>query len=411
MNIVRFKVSQALSAISFLAVALLFPGFFFYNAAVAFTIIPPIVGGGFGFVAMLLVVPLVFLQASDFILGRTAVSVQDVLFCSTVFFMLIWSGVHFLFGVDYQESLDFYKEVVSALMFWVVLYTSFRNFQPSRKSIAYVFGVSLVLMLIISLMNASGQMFYAASAAAKDVQVASYQGFARSALVTSIILLSICRGAETIFLVAGGVVLLFVLGARSEFAGFFLVSFAVIYSRLGLKRAVFVWGPILLSSLAILAFQANVFDSDSRILQLLDIGDSSSFLARKEAQEYALNTIENNPLWGDYASSLLLGGRGYYSHDALSAWVNYGLLGFLLFVGLNIHAFGRSARAALDPSSLVRPPVVIFAFGMALYSLLMMIFSKSVFDPIFAVAWGAVSSRQFGLFALNNPRSSDGVKQ
>ena len=73
----------------------------------------------------------------------------------------------------------------------------------------------------------------------------------------------------------------------------------------------------------------------------------------------AWHTIETSPFFGDYASETI-----GYAHNALSAWVSFGLGGFLLYVGLVVWAFAGSAVRLLSAPtserlSSVRPRIEV----------------------------------------------------
>jgi hypothetical protein len=70
--------------------------------------------------------------------------------------------------------------------------------------------------------------------------------------------------------------------------------------------------------------------ADNRILELLDLSQSTSANKRHHLTVYAMQTIAAHPILGDYASYK----PGYYSHNVLSAWVDLGLFGFVYLLAI-----------------------------------------------------------------------------
>jgi hypothetical protein len=300
--------------------------------------------------------------------------------------------------------MDFYIENISAVYFWLVLLVAFRNIPIGSKVFARALIFSFILMFVISVINSTGQMFYARKIASEGTVVATYQGFARSALVTAVILMCIIRSGwlPTLFFFAG--VLLFLLGARSEFVGFIIVALIIIYFRIGWLKAVALWGPLLFAVVAYIVTKTNVLNGSSRILQLFDIGQASSYQSREGFEAAAILTIKDSPIFGSYASHLVYG-QGTYAHDALSAWVSFGFIGFSLFVWLLFLSLIKSLRIALH-SPRVRDPLVCLAIALSVYSALMAAVAKPIYYPVYAAAWGATIAIGLNMERVRKPHGS-----
>lgn len=70
---------------------------------------------------------------------------------------------------------------------------------------------------------------------------------------------------------------------------------------------------------------------NSRHSQIFDVENSSSWQEREYLYHENVNKIINSPILGDYASHRQIG-DGTYIHNALSAWQQFGILGFLFYI-------------------------------------------------------------------------------
>lgn len=382
----------------------LFPGFFLYHTGIAFGVIPPILGGGFGSSAVLLGVPLLALQSRAFLRGSTSFLALDGLVLGLSAFIVLWSTLHYALGADDQRSWDLFFYSVSATYLWLVVYAAARNAAVGGRRFQRASACAMVLFLVVTTTNASEFQFVSARMSSEDTSAAGYQGFARSALVTSMLLLSARTGLWESALFLGGLVLLFLLGARSEFAGFLFAAIPMtVLKRATLRAALLqLFGKACCA--AVLAVAFDIFRSESRILELLDVGRASSYVSRTELRAHAVQTIIDHPFLGDYGSHLRHGGIGAYSHDALSAWVSYGLLGFLLFTSVLLYALTVALVAGVrDRTS----PVAASAVALSVYACVQAIGAKPVYDPVFALAWGLSASAAIQASGRALPRYAD----
>ena len=367
----------------------LFPGYFYYHTAVAGGFFPPVLGGFFGPMAVVLGIPLLLLGSSALIAGRRPMLFIDRAFILYVIFVLAWSSLHFLFGKGAQGAQPVYLYNLGALFLWLVVYAAARNLDLDGKYLRWILSLSLLYFLAIAAWQSDGQFYDTEKLAGDAVQVSSYQGLARSAAVVALALLAMNRGMRAALIIVIAVPLLFLLGARSEFMAFVVVAAMLFGVREGASRTTLIWVPLGIAGIAYLAISFNVFEGNSRILQILEIRESASYQARSELMQYAVKTITEHPVLGDYASELDLGEMGSYAHNALSAWVSYGLAGFLGFVLLLGCALLQSAWLARK--GFAADPQVALALAFSLYAVTLAATAKSVNDPIFALAWGAAA--------------------
>lgn len=367
----------------------LFPGYFFYHTAVAGALFPPVLGGFFGPMSVVLGIPLLILGFGALILGCERTLFIDQAFILYALFVVAWSSLHFLFGTGVQESSAFYMYNLSMTFLWLVVYVAARSLDLSEKWLHWILSLSLLYFLAITAWNSNGLFYDAGSIAGDSVKVSGYQGLARSATVAALALLALHRGLRAALVAVITIPLLFLLGARSEFMAFLVVAAILFGIRDGASRTTLIWVPLGIAGIAYLAVSFEVFDGGSRIPQLLEIRESTSYQARNELLRYAVKTIGEHPLLGSYASQMYLGEMGSYAHNALSAWVSYGLVGFLGFVLLLGYALVQSARLARK--GYAADPQVALALAFSLYAVTLAATAKSVNDPIFALAWGATA--------------------
>ncbi len=327
---IKIKIQNIQTYLSTIAFFALFPGFFFYHFSIAKGYFPPVLGGYFGLVAAFLFIPLFFINIKVFM------KKQDLIVA--IFFLIL--GLMFIVSIiqySLQNTNGYAKEMfvwsISGLLFNLV---TFMVAARLNLNLVARLGCWLIfLMFLAVILNIGDRGFFYLKLEAGDVAeyVATYQGFARSIVVTLLIVSAFYFRTSIRFylLILLGLAALFLNGARSEFAIFFLtIAFMyLIYSMTSIKTAI----SFLLFGFIATFTVVSVLDflPDSRMLELFDITNSSSGESRAEMVMFSFELIKNNPLLGEYAGYTELGGIGAYSHNILSAWVNLGLLGFTLY--------------------------------------------------------------------------------
>lgn len=196
---------------------------------------------------------------------------------------------------------------------------------------------------------------------------------------------------------------LFLQGSRSEMVAFcFAVFFFEFLSLLSRPKHILAGAIAGLAALvAISTFGGDMIDrmTGSRILALAELEHDESWSRRSDLNRFAVEQIAENPLFGkfgghfefstDYSYSV-----GAYAHDFISSWVSFGLLGFVLYMSMTVGAFWIATRRTAANRCTVN------SWNMALLTssavLLLVLFSKPVFEPAVALSWG---------FALNAARN------
>jgi hypothetical protein len=130
-----------------------------------------------------------------------------------------------------------------------------------------------------------------------------------------------------------------------------------------------------------------------RQAETFNLPASKSFLERLGMLSDGWSHIVASPLIGDYGGQIRdHGGFGYYIHNALSAWRQYGLLGFLLYMLLSLQASFLTARETIWRGS--QDPMWLLAMLVTVYAVALTFAAKSMFWPLPALAWGLVVARR-----------------
>ncbi|WP_262933928.1 hypothetical protein, partial [Acinetobacter baumannii] len=219
----------------------------------------------------------------------------------------------------------------------------------------------------------------------RDV-VSGYQGIARSFLIIAIIVTVFLKNrinAILATLIFGFI--LFVVGARSEFYGF-IAAVLLYHSIMSLKyKTSFIAIALLLSTSVFLGIYYFNELMESRQLQVLDLSHSSSWVAREDMKQFAIKQIIESPVFGEFGGHVKYHSIGTYAHNALSGYVNYGLLFFVLYTVTIFSMFINSLYALIkSPSSKEWTLSFMFSFIV----LFLIITAKPVFWPITYLAIG-----------------------
>lgn len=329
----RFKFCHAYNFFSMLSFFLLFPGFFFYHYAVARGFLPPLLGGFFSYVAIPTCLLLIFLSGNFIANNIDGVSVTFFSAILLIFFVALYN---YAFGKPNGWSDEMLLWSLSGVLFNIVCYLTARGFNVAR-SINYINFAFVSMATIVVLNIGDFGIFYVMQEAGDAADhVATYQGFGRSLVVVGLILISYYLFSTKLFcfVFAIGLVAIFFNGARSEFAAFVATVLLVyfVYSLRSKKHFLFFTLFFLVALFAIYLFLDKF--PESRMLELLEIGTSSSGQIRSSLLIYGMSVIYDNPITGCYGKYVRLGGIGYFPHNIFSAWVNLGLIGFAIYICL-----------------------------------------------------------------------------
>jgi hypothetical protein len=202
-------------------------------------------------------------------------------------------------------------------------------------------------------------------------------------------------------LVALSVVTLYLLGARSEFFGFLfvlIISGIISMLRSGLTAKILFFLMFILVALLFYAIQGSEYAN--RQLEVFKLAESSSISRRlmylREGWEY----LKLSPILGDYAGQLREGSFGSYTHNALSAWRQFGIVGFSLYFGLSVFSLYTAVRKVVFFRNITARCLVTLYINS--YVFILIVAAKSVFDIMAPFAWGL----SVNAFAQKHFRSS-----
>jgi hypothetical protein len=191
-------------------------------------------------------------------------------------------------------------------------------------------------------------------------------------------------------LYVAGTCALFLNGARSEFSAIlFLIPIIELYYA---KRRIYAISILIfLAALIVCGIdQITSMLPENRILQLLDLSHSTSAVARQHLTANALQTISENPIFGDFASYP----DGHYAHNVLCAWVDFGLFGIVFFMSLLIWTAVWLFRDGFF--SRKKSAYFLLAWSFICITTLWVLTAKNIPDMSVGAAMGAFARYRYG---------------
>jgi hypothetical protein len=367
---------------------LLFPGFFFYHTLLGTGTTGAFLGGYFSPVALLFMLPVVFIYLARMRRDSRRLTLIDVHY--GLFF------AYFLAVVIVNAAAGANRVIVGShllsVLFMVLVFIMFSFIDFAHRRFRIVGLLSLAAMSAIAFSYSTDGVFYlGALGIAKDPHaLATYQGFSRSYLFTYLAVVVFTRRLPLrLLLHALGAATLFVNTARSEFAAllFAIPLIEFYYSR---HKLFFVLTGMIGATLIGMYFdQILAALPSNRILELVDLSHSTSANKRQQLTVHAWQTIAAHPIFGDYASYK----PGNYSHNVLSAWVDLGLVGIVYLVGLTVvpivPMFCHEYFAARGRG------MFLLAFSFASVTVLLLLTSHYFTDMLLSASLGACSQYMY----------------
>lgn len=365
-----------------LAFLLLFPGFFFYQTLIGLGVMSAFLGGYFGLVSIAMSVPLVFsyvraVRAAQYRMART-----DLQFGAFLVYFLVVVAINAAFGAN--AAID--KHHLASILYSFNIYVIFKTVDFADARMKCAAWVCLLLMTGIIFYYSTDGIFRPGQVgdAHSPESVASYQGFARSYVLTFVPVIAYTRWAPArLALYVVALLALYMNSSRSELvAVLMLIPLVEIYrAKSGLPV---LW--LCLAGIAALVASTQITEEalpESRVWELFNLSQSESAQTRHQLLEHALRSIADYPLMGDYANYL----PGGYAHNILSAWVDLGIFGFAYMLFLLLpKAF------ELCVGSLRRRPAsgsLLLAWSMICVALLLLVTAKTFDDMCAGAALGA----------------------
>ena len=377
---------------------LAFPGYFIYNSSVQLGLISSFLGGGstVTIAASLLLLARSYLRIT--LRGRknSGSHVPGVLSIGPLFWaFLAVFALATLIGLACGADTSITYQLFAYILKFAGLYVLAMLTPWEGRAFLYAAGVAqlVLFVFVVENSNAGAYLVNSLKPMAEDDPF-DYQALAVSYLVVSLaagyatkpVLLRWCQWLIALY----GI---FLIGARSEFVGmvFSIGLIEVARKKILSDYLFFASFPVIFLS-AVLVI-GDFSDIDSRMFGLFEPSADESVIARMALNASAWETILDNPIFGDFASYA----PGAYAHNILSAWVDLGIIGFLLLLILLIGSTSSIVLVILR----TRDSFSILALGCLGICVLLLIFAKAYFYQLIPVAMGiytrAVSSERKGI--------------
>ena len=390
MKLQATRITGRLGGLCFLV---LFPGFFFYYSLIALGLVPRLPFGYFGAacaVSLALLAPL----RIDRLLRTRTVNRHSIL----VFLLLLNFSAAVLLGYYFDTGRDLTFWHAQSILQFLACYLVLRSadFSSDRAKKILLFCCAVMGGIVIS--NIDGGQFYLRLRAGDSVGIPTYQGFAMSLIVTFFVTASAIKTLRARLVIhALAIVLLYLNGARTEFVGYilFFATLEAIHARR--KATVAVTAFITCFSAIIFIAFGGGSSGGNRVANLLRLSSDNSFNVRNEIFLAGLNDILSSPLIGAYGSY----DPGWYIHNALSAWVDIGILGPILIVAIFISMILKTSRFHNYGNRDVQTHAAV---GMIVCSAAILASSAYFMSPIFGAVCGYCSALRLDRFGYQTVR-------
>lgn len=381
-------INKNIASIMFL---LIFIGYVLYNTLLLYQFIPPFLGGYFG-----IVTTIAFLLMGAFSSFTLKNSLKYSKLSLLAFFALINAIVATIASYFYSDiSVAVYQSFLT-IIFWIAFYCigfyipQF-NIEKIRKICLFFVYLFFGYAVWYYITENSFMLPFVKGELVDTEELASYQGIARNLLIVATFIIAFSKSniANLIHTIALFIIL-FMLGARSELVAFFLIVMAYHLIRSIKIKSSFIVATIIIVIVAFAAVLNYAELGESRQFAIFNASQDASWQQRNDRELFAINTIQKNPILGDFGAYLNQGGVGSqnvggYAHNALSAYTEYGLLFFISYI---IVIFGTLFSSLAYYIKDLRNPYWAFSFLMCLQVAFLIVFSKNVAWSITYLAWG-----------------------
>lgn len=371
----------------------LFPIFILYHYLLAQGWIPPVFGGLFGMEAAALALLATLLLPWIITRQLGGAAGQGALLGLTIGYIALWTVVNSAFIGFGSYLVDAFRQSASTLVIWLALVFvgAFYSLDGrASRSTLVVLGLLIAVAMVHAMVRFRSPLgpWITFAANDEDSPFSTYQAIGRSLLVTAILIAALARRRRSQIAILGiGVISLLLIGSRSDFFALALLTGWLTLHSIYRRRS----SPIGFVGILVCIGVAAVFWPiflKSRNAEILDLSTSSSWQARMELEAWAMRVIRDHPIFGDFGYYLREGGAGSYAHNVLSAWTNFGFLGFALYLGSIAYCAVLSFRRWLRTDSF--DPVWFVAFNVNMAALVQAVAASPVFAALPALGWGLV---------------------
>lgn len=382
-------------SIAFLGFFIIFPFFIFYHTLISFGIINPIFGSLLGSASFLIV--LIFI-ISYLDLKRAKVSrINKYEFIVWTFYLyiLFWATFNFVLHGHYYYIEASFNQVIASLGVSLSLYLigKYIYIEKTKVLILVSFSVFLVFLFIYTVITGKFNFMPNRVGGAEEV-VATYQSFSGLILVMGLIALVITghrMGQLVVFL--SSVIIIFYLGSRSELVAYVLGAIVYFIYFTSIKHKIYMYIFLIISMFLLFVISIDLsYLSDSRVLELADVDNSSSWNSRMDLNQVAIQQVLDSPFIGFFGGhTYYFGTTGSYAHNIISSWVSFGFIGFFLYFILMLTPVIYSLRLYFLRKTYSNRKKVVFILSFVF--LFLVIFSKSVYWTMPSLLWGLVVNR------------------
>lgn len=418
------RIAEKLALAAFLIV---FPGYYFYHYFAAAGLIPLLIRGWF----ILGCVATAASLGTIFLLSKPTAGLQRTihgLFGTLIAIISISVAYHYFFGQNFQRNPAIAVHVAATVASLVSLYL-IGYFVLATTPVRSAATICLFAMagLAIVAVDPNTLQFIATKRFNAPVGIAEYQGFALAFVATAILALGLNWGSrmEPVVLAIGFATLL-ILGSRSDFYGYGLIVLIwIVVSTLRKRLFTVAAGVAFLAILtaSMLYLPPLIADTLSRTQQthipappakteersqhgrssdytldiarqttIVDLSQSESWSFRKGMLTRGWDDIKSAPFWGVYGGQTKNGYPiGSYIHNALSAWRQFGIVAFLIYIALCAAPPLLAAHQIFLKRS--NDPLWVATLYFGAFCLFLVAATKAIFWPLPALAWGLLARR------------------
>jgi hypothetical protein len=377
----------ALSAL--VGFVMLVPGFAVYQIGLYQGWIAPFLGGYLGIAGVLTSLLMIPVLVWSYMAQVNRFNASDFFF---FLFILIFSLVALYATGDVSSSENAISKLSTAPLI-VAYFAVFRLMNVNSRITMVVTGLSLAICAFVMYFLSLG--IYDADQSAINIidtdgdSLANYQFFGMIYLICFIVILPIVTNQIVRYIIyLFSIYVLYINGARSEFA---MLLFAIGIIELWISPARARLFLVLSFVFLFVGVQINNLASSDieqgRITSLLVDGTrDASYVDRGFALSGAIDTVLENPLIGKFGDHEL----GFYAHNIISAWADFGIGGFAVFM-LGLAVTIQNAMRSYSGKN--PPPQAISAAAFAFTGTALFCFAKAYSHPYFGVMMAA--SAQF----------------
>ncbi|MFA3513681.1 O-antigen ligase family protein [Acinetobacter baumannii] len=383
------EINKNISSSMFL---LLFVGYILYNVLLLYKFIPPFLGGYFGIVSTVAFVLLA-------ITSKTTIkySFKYSKYLSILAFLALINAIVSTVAASFYDSVSLavYQSILT-IVFWIAFYCMGfyipeYNIDRIRKICLFFVYLFFGYSVWYFITEDSYMLPFVKGVLVDTDELASYQGIARNLLVVATFVIAFSKNNITNLVhTVALLIILFMLGARSELVAFFLIVMAYHLIRSIRIKSSFIVAASIFTIVAFAAVANYAELGDSRQFAIFNAAKDESWQQRNDREHFAIDTIQKNPILGDFGAYLNQGGVGSenvggYAHNALSAYTEYGLLFFLAYIAV---IFGTLFSSFFYYLKDLKNPYWAFCFLMCLQVAFMVVFSKNFAWSITYLSWG-----------------------